>query len=97
MKLFSGHHIGTTIDIAAYTLGASIIERHFTLDKTLKGTDQKVALTHLEFKQLIKDIDNVRESLKFKNKDILDVEKSNKEKLKWIKKFLEISVMVCIL
>lgn len=80
---FSGHHIGTTIDIAAYTLGASIIERHFTLDKSLKGTDQKVALTHLEFKQLVSDISNVFETLKYKENDILDVEINNLEKLKW--------------
>lgn len=80
---FSGHHIGTSIDIAAYTLGANIIERHFSLDKSLKGTDQKVALTKDEFSKLIIDINNVKKSLTFKNKDILDVEIENKEKLKW--------------
>ncbi len=80
---FSGHHIGTAIDIAAYTLGANIIERHFTIDKSLKGTDQKVALTKEEFKDLINNINNVRKSLTYKSKDILDVEIENKEKLKW--------------
>lgn len=80
---FSGHHIGTVIDIAAYTLGANIIERHFTIDKQLKGTDQKVALTKEEYETLIKDIMIVKETLTYKNKDILDVEISNKEKLKW--------------
>ncbi len=80
---FSGHHIGTSIDIAAYTLGANIIERHFTLDKSLKGTDQKVALTHEEFTALVLEIKNVRKALKYKPKDILDVEIKNKEKLKW--------------
>lgn len=80
---FSGHHIGTSIDIAAYTLGVDVIERHFTLDKSLKGTDQKVALTKDEFIKLIDDIDAVRKSLTYKEKDILDVEINNKEKLKW--------------
>ena len=36
---FSGHHLGIAVDIAAYTLGASVIERHYTLDRTWKGTD----------------------------------------------------------
>ena len=80
---FSGHHLGTAIDIAAYTLGANIIERHFTIDKSLKGTDQKVALTKEEFQKLIKDIKDTQKALKYKKVDILDVEKSNKEKLKW--------------
>lgn len=80
---FSGHHIGTSIDIAAYTLGVDVIERHFTLDKSLKGTDQKFALTKDEFIKLLEDIDAVRKSLTYKEKDILDVEIRNKEKLKW--------------
>ena len=80
---FSGHHLGTAIDIAAYTLGANIIERHFTIDKSLKGTDQKVALTKEEFQKLVKDINDTKKALKYKKVDILDVEKANKEKLKW--------------
>lgn len=36
---FSGHHSGTILDVVAYTLGAKFIERHFTLDRTFKGTD----------------------------------------------------------
>ena len=80
---FSGHHIGTTIDIAAYTLGANVIERHFSLDKELKGTDQKVALTKDEFKKLISDINDVTKSLTYKPNHILGIEVSNKEKLKW--------------
>lgn len=80
---FSGHHIGTTIDVAAYTLGASVIERHFTIDKDLKGTDQKVALTKNEFAKLVNDVNDVYKALKYKDKDILDVEIKNKEKLKW--------------
>jgi sialic acid synthase SpsE len=41
---FSGHHLGIAVDIAAYTLGASIIERHYTLDRTWKGTDHAASL-----------------------------------------------------
>ena len=41
---FSGHHIGVASDIAAYMLGAEIIERHYTLDRTMKGTDHPGSL-----------------------------------------------------
>ena len=41
---FSGHHLGIAIDNAAYTLGANYIERHFTLDRTWKGTDHAASL-----------------------------------------------------
>ena len=41
---FSGHHLGISIDIASYLLGANFIERHFTLDRTWKGTDHAASL-----------------------------------------------------
>lgn len=41
---FSGHHLGIAVDIAAYTLGAEVIERHYTLDRTWKGTDHAASL-----------------------------------------------------
>ena len=41
---FSGHHLGIAVDIAAYILGAEWIERHFTLDRTWKGTDHAASL-----------------------------------------------------
>ena len=41
---FSGHHLGVAIDVAAYTLGATWNERHFTKDRTWKGTDHSASL-----------------------------------------------------
>lgn len=41
---FSGHHLGIAIDVAAYTLGATWNERHFTKDRTWKGTDHAASL-----------------------------------------------------
>ena len=41
---FSGHHLGIAVDVAAYTLGADVIERHYTLDRTWKGTDHAASL-----------------------------------------------------
>ncbi len=54
---FSGHHRGISIDIAAVTLGAKIIERHFTLDRTQKGSDHAASL---EFPGLSKLVRNIR-------------------------------------
>jgi len=45
---FSGHHKGIAIDVAAYTLGATWIERHFTLDRTWKGTDHAASLEQMD-------------------------------------------------
>merc|ERR1711869_158580 len=41
---FSGHHLGISVDIAAYALGATWNERHFTKDRTWKGTDHAASL-----------------------------------------------------
>ena len=41
---FSGHHLGIAADVAAYALGAEWIERHFTKDRTWKGTDHVASL-----------------------------------------------------
>ena len=42
---FSGHHLGISIDIASYVLGVTWIERHFTKDRTWKGTDYAASIS----------------------------------------------------
>ncbi len=79
---FSGHHLGIAIDIAAYTLGASIIERHYTLDRTWKGTDHAASLEPMGMRKLARDLAATYEALTYKNKDILDIEMVQREKLK---------------
>lgn len=80
---FSGHHFGITLDLAAFTLGAEYIERHFTLNKSLKGTDQIASILPDELHVLTERLDEIAQALEYKNGLILDVEKGNKEKLKW--------------
>lgn len=80
---FSGHHLGTAIDIAAYTLGAEWIERHFTIDKTWKGTDHGASLEPLELETLVKSLKNVKEALTYKKSEVLEIELVQKEKLKF--------------
>ncbi len=82
---FSGHHLGIAVDIAAYTLGAHIIERHFTLDRTWKGTDHAASLEPMGLRKLCRDLRATHEALTFKQKDILDIEQVQREKLKFKK------------
>lgn len=80
---FSGHHDGINIDSVAYSLGANFIERHFTLDRKQKGTDHKVALIPEDAKKLIENLDEIYRAYNYRNDNILEVERENKEKLKW--------------
>jgi len=82
---FSGHHLGISIDIAAYTLGAKWIERHFTKDRTWKGTDHSASLEPAGFSKLTRDLKATYKSLTYKNSEILDIEKPQRDKLKFSK------------
>lgn len=53
---YSGHEIGIEASILANAMGANIIEKHFTLDKTLKGTDHKISLDPEELKLLVEKL-----------------------------------------
>jgi len=79
---FSGHHLGIAADIAALTLGARWIERHYTLDRTWKGTDHAASLEPDGLRRLARDLRNVNQSLQYKPKEILDVEEEQRKKLK---------------
>lgn len=82
---FSGHHLGIAIDVVAYSLGATIIERHFTLDRTWKGTDHAASLEPAGVRKLVRDLQAVYKALNFKSEEILDIEKVQREKLKYRK------------
>jgi N-acetylneuraminate synthase len=80
---FSGHHLGIAADIAALTLGARWIERHFTLDRTWKGTDQAASLEPDGLRRLVRDVAAVSAALTTKQDEILPVEQVQRDKLKW--------------
>lgn len=80
---FSGHHLGIFADVIAYSLGATWVERHFTLDRTWKGTDHAASLEPDGLRRVKRDLMNARKTLTFKNKEMLDVEIPGREKLKW--------------
>jgi len=79
---FSGHHKGIAFDIAAFTLGANYIERHFTLDRTWKGTDHAASLEPDGIRRLNKNLQSTFHALKYKDEDILKVEMTTRKKLK---------------
>lgn len=60
---YSDHSLGIEIPIAAASLGAQIIEKHFTLDKNMEGPDHKVSLDTGELKAMVKAIRNIEKAL----------------------------------
>jgi len=79
---FSGHHLGIAVDVAAYTLGANIIERHYTIDRTWKGTDHAASLEPMGLRKLSRDVNAVSKALQYKKQDILPIEQVQRDKLK---------------
>lgn len=82
---FSGHHNGIAADIGALTLGAKYFERHFTLNRTWKGTDHAASLEPQGIQKLARDLRNVALALTYKSEDVLDIEKVQRKKLKHIR------------
>lgn len=87
---FSGHHLGIAVDSAAVALGAEWVERHYTLDRTWKGTDHAASLEPDGLRRLVRDCQAVFKSLTYKKNEILDIElvqrnKLKKNQIKWTK------------
>ena len=60
---YSDHTLGIEVDIAAVAMGASSIEKHFTLDKTMDGPDHKASLEPEELKFMVSAIRNIEKAL----------------------------------
>ena len=60
---YSGHDNGIAMPVAAYMLGARIIEKHFTLNRAMKGTDHRFSLEPVGMKKMIRDLQRVRIAL----------------------------------
>jgi N-acetylneuraminate synthase len=80
---FSGHHLGIAVDIAAFTLGGRWVERHFTKDRTWKGTDHAASLEPTGMKKLVRDLHATYKSLTYKATEILPIEEVQRNKLKF--------------
>jgi len=74
---YSDHTLGLVSPLAAVTLGAEVIEKHFTLNRKLKGPDHSTSLMPKEFKQMISFIRNIEKGLGAYNKIVTKSEKPN--------------------
>jgi len=79
---FSGHHLGIAIDMCVATIGVNYIERHFTLDRTQKGTDHSASLEPTGLQKLCRDLKAAQKALTYKGHDITEGEKKNRKKLR---------------
>ena len=60
---YSDHTLGIEVPIAAVAMGAKVIEKHFTLDKSMQGPDHKASLNPSELKEMVKAIRNIEKAL----------------------------------
>lgn len=74
----SDHTPGWECDVAAAVLGAQVIEKHFTLDKSLLGPDQKASLDPTEFKAMVEAVRHVEAALGDGHKHLTESEAPNK-------------------
>ena len=65
---YSDHTLGVTVPVSAVTMGAKVIEKHFTLDKNMEGPDHKASLNPEELKEMVDHIRIVEQILEVKRK-----------------------------
>lgn len=76
---YSDHTEGIEVPIAAVALGATVIEKHFTLDKNMEGPDHKASLEPSELKAMVKSIRNIEQALGTGHKTVSESERKNIE------------------
>ncbi len=76
---YSDHTVGIEVPVAAAALGARVIEKHFTLDKTLPGPDHRASLDPAELKEMVTAIRNIEKALGNGIKRVTEAERPNIE------------------
>lgn len=76
---YSDHTLGIEVPIAAVALGATVIEKHFTLDRNMEGPDHKASLEPNELKSMVSAIRNIEKALGTGNKVASPSETENKD------------------
>jgi N,N'-diacetyllegionaminate synthase len=74
---YSDHTMGIEVPVAAVALGASVIEKHFTMDRTMEGPDHKASLEPKEFAAMVKAVRNTEKLLGSEKKQVTDSEREN--------------------
>ena len=73
---FSGHDSGIAMPLAAYVLGARIVEKHFTLNRAMKGTDHAFSLEPVGLRKMVRDLQRTHKALGDGLKKIYDSERA---------------------
>lgn len=76
---YSDHTLGTEVSVAAVALGATVIEKHFTLDRTLSGPDHKASIEPDELRELVSQIRHVELAMGVKDKMVSEAESGNRD------------------
>ena len=74
---YSDHTLGIEVPVAAVALGATVIEKHFTLDRSMPGPDHKASLEPDELKTMVSAIRNIEKALGSAEKKVSDSERKN--------------------
>lgn len=74
---YSDHTLGIEVPIGAATLGAAVVEKHFTLDRTMPGPDHKASLEPAELKKMVESIRNIEKALGNGVKEVKESERPN--------------------
>jgi sialic acid synthase len=73
---YSGHDNGIAMPIAAYMLGARIVEKHFTLNRAMKGTDHAFSLEPVGLRKMVRDLERTHKAMGNGVKKLYDSEKA---------------------
>ena len=73
---YSGHDNGIAMPVAAYVLGARIVEKHFTLNRAMKGTDHAFSLEPVGLRKMVRDLQRTHQALGDGIKKVYDSEKA---------------------
>jgi sialic acid synthase SpsE len=79
---YSDHTLGIDVGVASVVLGACVIEKHVTLDKSIIGMDNQMAIERDELKQMVKSIENVFQSLGKHNREVSNDELIQRGKMR---------------
>jgi len=78
---YSGHEAGILAPIVAYMLGATVFEKHFTFDRSAKGTDHRMSLEPHGMSKLVRNLQSIEESIGTGEKNLEDWELAARKKL----------------
>jgi len=88
---YSDHTVGIEVPIAAVALGASCIEKHLTLDKSMKGPDHQASIEPIEFRKMVSAIRNIELAMGVKEKK---PSKSEAKNINIVRKFIVASKLI---